>query len=191
MIDFDCHPQHFGHAPGLSDATGWTARRHGGQGEWVHVVSAGQELYAWTAATRERVIEHRVRALGSLPNADLAALSAGESTANNRLASKRLASHPRLMAAILVLNLTFACLWFFKGSAWAARVEGSDALRPIATDALRRELLALPPSAHPIQVTTRPDGRLEINWNYAARSKVKSFTWAANRIFSFVDTELA
>ena len=31
----------------------------------------------------------------------------------------------------------------------------------------------------------------QINWNYAARSKVKSFTWAANRIFSFVDTELA
>jgi peptide/nickel transport system substrate-binding protein len=31
----------------------------------------------------------------------------------------------------------------------------------------------------------------QINWNYAARSKVQRFTWAANRIFSFVDTELA
>ena len=150
-----------------SDATGWTARRHGGQGEWVHVVSAGPELYAWTATTRERVLEHRIRAFGPLSAADLAATPSGESIANNRLVSKRLASNPRLMTAIVLLNLTFACLWFFKGSAWAARVEGSQALRPIATDALRRELLALPPSAHPIKVTTRPDGRLEINWNYA------------------------
>lgn len=30
-----------------------------------------------------------------------------------------------------------------------------------------------------------------INWNYAARAKVKSFTWMPNRIFSFVDTELS
>ncbi len=30
----------------------------------------------------------------------------------------------------------------------------------------------------------------QINWNYAARAKVKTFTWLPNRIFSFRDTEL-
>ena len=30
----------------------------------------------------------------------------------------------------------------------------------------------------------------QINWNYAARTKVKQFTWLPNRIFSFIDTEL-
>jgi hypothetical protein len=36
-----------------SDADGWTARRHRGQGEWVHLVTAGPELYAWTNANKE------------------------------------------------------------------------------------------------------------------------------------------
>ena len=30
----------------------------------------------------------------------------------------------------------------------------------------------------------------QINWNYAARARVKTFTWMPNRIFSFIDTEL-
>jgi peptide/nickel transport system substrate-binding protein len=31
----------------------------------------------------------------------------------------------------------------------------------------------------------------QINWNYGARSKVKTFTWMPNRVFSFIDTEIA
>ena len=36
-----------------SDARGWTARRFNGQGEWNHVVVAGDELYAWRATRRQ------------------------------------------------------------------------------------------------------------------------------------------
>jgi ABC-type transport system substrate-binding protein len=31
----------------------------------------------------------------------------------------------------------------------------------------------------------------QINWNYAAKSSLKTFTWMPNRIFSFSDTELS
>jgi peptide/nickel transport system substrate-binding protein len=31
----------------------------------------------------------------------------------------------------------------------------------------------------------------QIDWNYAARSKLKTFTWMPNRVFSFIDTELS
>jgi len=31
----------------------------------------------------------------------------------------------------------------------------------------------------------------QINWNYAARSNVTTFTWMPNRIFSFIDTEMS
>ena len=46
-----------------SDASGWTARRFNGQGEWNHVVAAGNELYAWSGSTRESVEANRIRAL--------------------------------------------------------------------------------------------------------------------------------
>ena len=50
-----------------SDAGGWTARRFNGQGEWNHVVAAGNELYAWSGSMKENVEANRIRALGPLP----------------------------------------------------------------------------------------------------------------------------
>src|SRR5262249_11730560 len=46
-----------------SDAGGWTARRFNGQGEWNHVVVAGNELYAWSGSTKEGVEANHIRAL--------------------------------------------------------------------------------------------------------------------------------
>ncbi len=45
-----------------SDADGWTARRFNGQGEWNHVVAAGNELYAWSGQTKKSVEANRIRA---------------------------------------------------------------------------------------------------------------------------------
>ena len=55
----------FAHVSG-GDLGGWTARRFNGQGEWNHVVAAGNELYAWSGSSREIVEANRVRALGPL-----------------------------------------------------------------------------------------------------------------------------
>jgi hypothetical protein len=149
-----------------SDAAGWTARRYNGQGEWNHVVAAGPELYAWTAATREAVIESRIRALGPLPEGGgEAVVPAGRP--KPELVSQRLRQQTGLMVAILVLNLSGAVLWFFKGSAWAARVEASEAVRPTPGAMLRNELLAINQASVPTDVTARPDGTIEINWRYA------------------------
>jgi hypothetical protein len=83
------------------------------------------------------------------------------------LASRKLSSHAGLMAGIVSLNLIVAGLWFFKGSAWAARVDGSKAAMPVSRAMLRDELLALNTSDVPVHVTTRLDGAIEINWRYA------------------------
>jgi hypothetical protein len=149
-----------------SDAQGWTARRHGGQGEWVHIVTAGRELYAWTGANRDAVLAHRWRALG--PVGEIAPRSAaGDNAHGPILVSRKLSRHAGLMAGIVSLNLIAAGLWFFKGSAWAARIEGSNATVPASASMLRNELVGLAAGDAPIATTARPDGAIEVNWRYA------------------------
>ncbi len=148
-----------------SDAQGWTARRHQGQGEWVHVVTAGPELYAWTAADRSRVLAERERALG--PVVDRAAAVPAAAVIRSERVSERLTRRPALMAAIVALNLLAAGFWFFKGSAWAARIPAATVALPESASTLRAALLALNRPAVPTEVTVRPDGRLEVNWRYA------------------------
>ena len=148
-----------------SDAAGWTARRHGGQGEWVHVVRAGAELYAWTGASEAAVLEPRIRALGPLP-ADSATGGKPTKPAPD-LFTNRLRARPGLMAAVVVINLFLAVGWFFKGSAWAARVEATPTALPSARASLRSELLALNRPDSPLDVATQPDGTLAITWRYA------------------------
>ncbi|MBL9212359.1 MAG: hypothetical protein JNL92_18000 [Opitutaceae bacterium] len=148
-----------------SDADGWTARRHQGQGEWVHVVAAGPELYAWTSATRETVLAARARALGPISAAVAQAAPAGKGEAPE-LFSLRLTRRTGLMVAIVGLNLIAAVLWFFKGSAWSARIDGAAVALPADVSTLRTSLLGLNRPAVPTEVTTRPDGALEVSWRY-------------------------
>ena len=150
-----------------SDATGWTARRHQGQGEWVHVVTAGPELYAWTAADRERVRANRVRALGPIPAAAEATAAEPPGRSAPELVSQRLTRQTGLMLTIVALNLVAAGLWFFKGSAWAARVDAPAVALPADAGTLRRALLAVDQVTAPSEVTARPDGAIEVNWRYA------------------------
>lgn len=149
-----------------SDKAGWTARRHSGQGEWVHVVTAGPELYAWTNANKSEALANRVRALGPIPNDPQTAVSAS-SDESPKLVSKRLSSNVGVMLSIVSLNLVAAGLWFFKGSAWAARVERSVAAKPQSVLELQQKLLGTNPAGVPTEVTMRPDGAVEINWKYA------------------------
>ncbi len=153
-----------------SDDGGWTARRHGGQGEWVHVVSAGPELYAWTGATREAVVARRVAALGPIPDDQGDGLSSESSAPSTRAVSKRLASSPAVIIGLVSLNLFAAVGWFFKGSAWAARVTPVAAVKPVSADGLNGQLLALNGRTQPIAITRATDGSsgaLEVNWKYA------------------------
>jgi hypothetical protein len=149
-----------------SDAHGWTARRHGGQGEWVHVVSAGPELYAWTGAEKKQVLANRARALGPVPDFVEATAKPADAPAAN-LVSNQLRSKVGLMSAFVCINLVVAVLWFFKGSAWAARIQGSEMARPASEQAVRSALLGINKTDVPTDVTLQPDGSIAVTWRYA------------------------
>lgn len=150
--------------PAGSETAGWTARRYG-QGEWNHVVIAGNELYAWSGPSREGVEGNRVRALGA-PSADAAGTATVASS--KQQVSTRLASNTPVMVVFLVVNLTLAVFWFFKGSAWAARVAPPTGTLACPLEALRSRLLEIPRTDSPMQVTASADGQsLEISWRYA------------------------
>ncbi|HEX2099156.1 MAG TPA: hypothetical protein VHF69_00750 [Candidatus Synoicihabitans sp.] len=148
-----------------SEAEGWTARRFGPQGDWVHVVAVGPELYAWTGTNRADVVAKRGRALGALTEDARAA--ATPVPPGRRVVSNRLTKNVPLMVTILAVNLLAASFWFFKGSAWAARVDGATAARPADVDTLRQRLLGTSRGEVPMQVTAAPDGSIEVNWRYA------------------------
>ena len=154
-----------------SDSAGWTARRFNGQGEWNHVVAAGNELYAWSGNTKENVEANRTRALGPLPTESKSARldSPPPSNAPSKTqVSTRLSSNWRAMTAFLVINLALAVFWFFKGSAWSVRQTPQPDTRPEPAPSLRGRLLALNQQNVPVQVVASPnDNILEITWRYA------------------------
>ena len=154
-----------------SDAGGWTARRFNGQGEWNHVVAAGNELYAWSGSTKENVEANRIRALGPLPTEDgsssIGAASASSAPSKTQV-STRLSSNWRAMTAFLVINLSLAGFWFFKGSAWSVRQLPRPGTRPEPAVLLRERLLALNQQDLPVQVVAPPDGNtVNVSWRYA------------------------
>jgi hypothetical protein len=155
-----------------SDASGWTARRFNGQGEWNHVVAAGNELYAWSGKTKESVEANRIRALGALPTESSPAGPGGPSSSDapsKTQVSTRLSSNWRAMIAFLVINLSLAVLWFFKGSAWSVRQRPQPGTPPESAALLRDHLLAVNQQNVPVQVVASPDSHntLEITWRYA------------------------
>ena len=154
-----------------SDAGGWTARRFNGQGEWNHVVAAGNELYAWSGGTKENVESNRIRALGPLPtehgSSSIGAASASNAPSKTQV-STRLSSNWRAMTAFLIINLSLAVFWFFKGSAWSVRQPPRPGTRPEPAVLLRDRLLALNQQEVPVQVVASPDGNtVDISWRYA------------------------
>lgn len=154
-----------------SDAGGWTARRFNGQGEWNHVVAAGNELYAWSGNTKESIEANRIRALGPLPM-EASSSAVGEaspsSAPSETQVSTRLSSNWRAMTAFLVINLSFAVFWFFKGSAWSVRQPPRPGTRPEPAVSLCERLLSLNEQDVPVQVIASSNSdTLEITWRYA------------------------
>jgi hypothetical protein len=154
-----------------SDGDGWTARRFNGQGEWNHVVAAGNELYAWSSNTKENVEAKRIRALGPLESqvSSTALGTASESSWPSKTqVSTRLSSDWRAMTTFLGINLALAVFWFFKGSAWSVRQPPQSNTRPEPAASLRDRLLALNQQHLPVQVIAAPNNNraLEITWRY-------------------------
>jgi len=150
-----------------SDADGWTARRYQGQGEWNHVVAAGNELYAWTGATRDRVVAHRVRALGAMAKTPVDTPTV-HAHRPGEPATDWLRQRPTLLAAFIVINVVMAALWFFKASAWSTREAAHPGIPAIDAVALRGLLLKANDGSIPITVSQGNDGEtLEVNWRYA------------------------
>lgn len=148
-----------------SEASGWTGQRYQGQGEWNHVVAAGNELYAWTGPTRERVVAHRFRALG--PMADPTAPSEAPDGISKRQVSTRLAKNLPVMLTFMGINLVLAAGWFFKASAWSASVPPATA-SAVDLETLRQRLLAVNQTDTPVEVKPGADHKsLEITWRYA------------------------
>lgn len=149
-----------------SDEQGWTARRAGGQGEWTHVVTAGNELYAWSGPSREHVEANRVRALGAIKASNSAARPA--SSAPRQQVSTRLVANPLAMSIFVGLNLMMAVGWFFKGSSWAGKVTPARGAKALDASALRTRLLASSGEDSPTMVRLLEDNQtVEVTWRYA------------------------
>jgi len=152
------------------DAGGWTGRRFNGQGEWNHVVATGNEVYAWSGSTKENVQAIRIRSLGPLQieaSSTSVGASATSSVSSKTQISTRLASSWRAMTAFLVINLSLAVFWFFKGSAWCVRQSPQPGTRPEPAASLRDRLFALNQQDMPLQVIVSPNNKtLEITWRY-------------------------
>ncbi|MBE2214773.1 MAG: hypothetical protein IAE82_12950 [Opitutaceae bacterium] len=148
-----------------SDAAGWTARRFAGQGEWNHVVTAGEELYAWTGSTRVAVESRREGALGALSAAG--GVVAAPTAPSKQAVSTRLKQNTPVMVAFLVINVALATGWFFKASAWSARTGARAGVAVVDAGVLRDRLLELNRSGEPVSVSTGADGRtVEATWRY-------------------------
>lgn len=83
--------------------------------------------------------------------------------------SNALRANGRLMTLFLVINLTAATLWFFRGSAWAARVPAAEGTVAVDAATLRERLLDLNDGASLRSVTEQADGSLAIEWATADR----------------------
>ena len=143
-----------------SDAQGWTARRYGGSAGWTHVLTAGSELYAWTAPERATVVAERERVYGPLRGDRTAAIAAGDIA--------RIEPGQRLFyASFALLALVAAVLWFFKGAAWAARRAPVPGTAAVPADQLACILQALNRGHGPQQLRHDPaSGTWTVDWPY-------------------------
>ena len=77
------------------------------------------------------MLAQRARALGPISAIAVPAATAAKNAAPEFF-SKRPTRQTGLMVAVVALNLVAATLWFFKGSAWSARIDGAAVARALA-----------------------------------------------------------
>lgn len=153
-----------------SEDVGFTGRRYGGSGPWDHAVRVGNELYAWSGPTQEAVEGNRVRAIGPIgaPTTTASPSDARASTTPSAArVSTRLSKNTPVMVAFLVINVLLASLWFFKGSAWSARVAPAPGAESVRESELRDRILAINALPDPVAVRPLDDGSIEVTWRYA------------------------
>ncbi|GEP44204.1 hypothetical protein [Brevifollis gellanilyticus] len=148
------------------EVSGLTGKRYQGGSDWSHVVVQSNELYAWTGATREIVEAKRLSALGTPADTSGGGGSNG-SGISKRMVSTRLAQNVPVMITFMVINLILAVGWFFKASAWAARVPAVAVSHPLDATTLRSHLMAIGSDSTPMEVKSNSDGSLEVMWRYA------------------------
>lgn len=136
--------------------SGWIGRRYQGQGEWVHLLVAGSELYAWIGPAREGVLARRFAALGSHPEVLKLEKTRG-------VAIDYVERHPRFLTSFILVNILCAVLWFFRGSSWAARIDPEPGTVAMSSAVLRSHLLATNPAT---RIISNTDGSLEATWRY-------------------------
>jgi hypothetical protein len=167
-VDFKAGPggEWRGHRPGVGDR--------------VAMLRSGADLLVWTAPT-DAALTARRHAIGvfttgpDVPRVTTAAAAVSPPPSPDYLLPFAPAvigyfePWPVRIAALVTLML-LAALVFFKGSAWAARVQAQAgrAARPLPLPALRARLLEVNGIDVPMQVTALPDGRgLRVDWRYA------------------------
>ncbi len=75
---------------------------------------------------------------------------------------------PAVLAALILVLVAVATLWFFKGSAWAASTPAVPGVEPLRQDALRQRLLAINQVDAPFTVAEEsPGGRIIVSWRFA------------------------
>lgn len=156
--------------PGLTRAAadGWSGPRFGQGDDWMHLVAAGHELYAWTGP-RDWVLAQRTRVLGPAPENPLAAAadtSAQPPSPANPLRDGLRARWP-LLAALVGVVLAASMFWFFWGSAWAARISPPAELPRRSADELRGALLAI--EQPDLRVSAGSRGTVLLDWETSAQ----------------------
>ncbi|MGQ0620914.1 MAG: hypothetical protein ACT4QA_13490 [Panacagrimonas sp.] len=146
---------------------GWTGQRFG-NADWMHVAVAGNELYAWTGASRQAVLDRRTQALGPPPLQQAVDSAPALRAHETRRVTQRLTGSPAALSAFVAINLTAAVFWFFWGLAWSARITpSSSSLPPQSAAELRLRLLNLEPPD--MRVSAGPDGSVVLDWKVDAQ----------------------
>lgn len=164
---FEAYGRQFG-LPGLrrDDAAGYTGQRFARtDGDWLHVLVAGSELYAWSAPTQARALERRIALFGA-PIATATNVTKSRKAHQLRLVTGRLPVSTMLMIGSAMLIATV--LWFFWGLAWAARLAPANVHgAPASVAELRAALLRL--EAPGLQIRPGADGSITLDWTADAR----------------------
>jgi hypothetical protein len=154
-------------ADAVPDGAAVTVRRP--VGDVARLAVAGPALFLWAAADDAALARRVAASAGAVRAADEAPVHApADAIAARAAGGPRLVLTPARSAVMLLAMLVAAVLWFFKGSAWAAREAPAAGARTLAAPALRARLLAAsgPEALWAVTPGARPD-ELVVTWRYA------------------------
>lgn len=146
------------------ERTGWRGRRPAAN-DFVEIYRTDRELFIWTAPTEALLAERR--------KASDAAIAAVAPPPPQRLFPalaplEAMFSPTWVKVAGVLLLVLVVSTWFFKGSAWASRVEPSAGTTALPAATVRERLLAIDSLDTPMAVQASADGtEIDVTWKYA------------------------